>query len=105
MGCYTLIPYIQTYVVKFFVNLDSSFFSKRMCIRCCISGFITEIETYFSPDIKSTTGNRAAFTDSRTMVSCHVGVNFVVFFYHLKPYIWLHLVQESVRSSCVAIPT
>ena len=58
-----------------------------MSSRCHISGFIAEIETYFSPDTKlvnSETGDRAAFTDSRTMVSCLFGIKYVVFLSSLK---------------------
>ena len=81
--------YSKTLCLIFSVNSDSSSFSsKRILSRCCISSFIAEIETYFSPDIKSVnlaTGERAAFIDSRTMESCHVGIKCVVFYPHLKP--------------------
>ena len=69
------------------IQISSSFSCKRVSSRCHINGFVAEIETYFSPDIKSVnsaTGDRAAFTDSRTMVSCQVGIKCVVFLSSLK---------------------
>ena len=59
--------------------------------------FIAKIETYFLPDIKSVnyaTGDKAAFTDSRTMVSCHVEIKCVVFLSSFKT---IHMAGSCLR--------